>query len=303
MNRHRTRVAAVAAVGLLLAASSAEADWREAHPVLNMSNISSENEADRLKRYAPVQAYFEEALGVEVRLHNATDYASTIEAMRAERVEFSRMGPAAYARATQVMPDGVEPVALHMDETGGGGYHSAIIVRADSPHRSLEDLEDVRFAFTDPNSASGYQMLSYFLRQAGVRPDAFFASTDFSGSHENSVMAVLNGTFDAAGTWYTNDERSNFRRMAQKGLIEPGQLRVVWKSPLIPSSPWVVRTDLPDDMREAIRAAILDMPEKGPEAWRSLTDGMSAGMMPVTHEMYEGVVEATLENLRERRGG
>jgi phosphonate transport system substrate-binding protein len=61
----------------------------------------------------------------------------------------------------------------------------------------------------------------YFLTEAGYDPDEFFGSTAFSGSHENSVIALLNDTFDVAATWWRSEERSNPQRMESKGMIEP----------------------------------------------------------------------------------
>lgn len=298
------RFAASGLAALLLAAVSApalSADWREQHPVVHLSNISSENETDRMERYTPVVAYFEQALGVKVELHNATDYASTIEAMRAKRVEFSRMGPAAYAKADEIMGDDVQPVALMQNADGTGGYHSVVVVRADSPFTSLADLRGKTFAWADPNSASGYQMPNYFLRKEGIDLATFFSRSEFSGSHENSIIALVNGTFDGAATWYRNDEHSNFGRMIQKGMIPEGSVRVIYKSPLIPNSPWVIRTNIPEPMFDAIRQAILAMPEEGKEAFATLTSGNSAGMMEVDRTMYEDVVAAVRDNLRQRR--
>lgn len=292
----------LALTAIAFAASPAlSQDWRAEYPVIEMSNISSENETDRMKRYESVVTYFEEELGVQVELHNATDYASTIEAMRAKRVEFSRMGPAAFAKADEIMGDDVQPVALQLSPDGTPGYHSVVVARTDSPYQTINDLAGKSFAWADPNSASGYQMPNYFLRKEGIDVANFFSRTEFTGSHENSIIALVNGTFDGAATWYRTDENSNFGRMMQKGMIEEGTVRVIYKSPLIPSSPWVIRTNIPEQMFVDIRQSILDMPEKAPEAFEALTDGNSSGMMEVDREMYTDVVQAVRENLQQRR--
>lgn len=275
--------------------------WQKKFPKLTLGVITSENEADRAERYKPVRAYLEKALGVEINWRSATDYAGVIEAMKSGKIEIARFGPASYAQAWIVTNGQVEPLVGDLDENGDFGYHSAVIVKSDSPYKSIDDLKGKKMAFADPNSTSGYLAPSYFLAEAGYEPDTFFGSTSFSGSHENSVMALLNGTFDAAATWWNSETRSNPNRMEEKGMIEPGQWRVIWKSPRLPSSPWAVRSDLPQDMRDDIRETLLKMKTKSPEAWEALTDGKASDFRLVSHSDYEAIVRMIESNLKKRK--
>jgi phosphonate transport system substrate-binding protein len=114
-------------------------------------------------------------------------------------------------------------------------------------------------------------------------------------------MALLNGTFDCAATWWRSETRSNPKRMEEKGMIKPGQWRVIWKSPRLPSSPWAVHTDLPQAMRDDIRNALYNMKKDGPDAWQALTDGKASGYRLVTHKDYEAIVRMIEYNLKKRR--
>jgi ABC-type phosphate/phosphonate transport system substrate-binding protein len=107
----------------------------------------------------------------------------------------------------------------------------------------------------------------------------------------------------AAATWWNNESRSNMLRMEEKGMIKPGQWRIVWKSPLLPSSPWAIPTSLPEEMREDIRSALYNMPKNGPEAWQALTDGKAGGLKLVTHKDYESIVRMIQANLIARKSG
>ncbi len=50
-------------------------------------------------------------------------------------------------------------------------------------------------------AAGAYDALSAkLIGEAGFDADKFFGTTAFSGSHENSVIALLNGTFAGAAT-------------------------------------------------------------------------------------------------------
>ena len=146
-------------------------------------------------------------------------------------------------------------------------------------------------------------MPNYFLRKERIVPEQFFGRTGFAGNHENAILAVLNGTYDAAATWYRNEQRSNFQRMQDKGMIPPGALRVVWMSPPLPVSPYTLLKSLPDPMKGEIKRAMLAFPEKAPDAWKALTDGKAKGLAPVTHEHYVEIIELIKENERLRRAG
>ena len=300
---HTLRTVVLGTAAIVLTAGPAAADWREQFPELEMGIITSENEADRLARYEPIVAYFEEALGVPVTIRNATDYAGVIEALNAETIQIARFGPASYAQAWIVMNGSVTPLVGEVALDGTFGYHSVIVVPTDSPFQSIEDLEGQSLAFADPNSTSGFQAPSYFLREEGIIADEYFSETGFSGSHENSVMAILDGTYDAAATWWRDEERSNFRRMAEKDMIPEGAVRVIWQSPKLPASPWAVHADLPEDLQSDVRQALLNMRTADPVAFESLTDGQAGGLIEVDHEAYEPIVRMIQFNQRERRSG
>ncbi len=285
---------------LLPAAAKAQGDWRGQYRELRMSLISSENERDALVRYEAFSAYMQRTLGVPFRVFRATDYAGAVEALRSNQVEFSRLGPASYALARKVMGERVTAIARDRDATGAEGYYSVIVVKADSPVRSLADLRGRSLAWADPNSTSGFAFPNYFLRKEGVEIERFFSRTGFAGNHETGVLAVINGSYDAAATHWTNEQRGNVPRMVEKGMIPAGAVRNVWQSPLIPNSPFVTRTDLPQALQEAFREALLTMHERDPAALRALAS-TTPRLAPARHEDYLDVIAVTEENEARRR--
>jgi phosphonate transport system substrate-binding protein len=297
---HRRTAIALVALAALATIPNAHADYKAEFKELRFAITSGENEKDAMARFDTFRAYLTQRLGLPVTITRGTDYAAVVEALRARKVEFARMGPAAYARAVQVMGSDVMPVAKDMDLDGNVGYHSIIVVPIDSPYRTVADLKGKSLAFADPNSGSGFMAPTYFLTKQGMTPSQFFAKTGFAGNHEQGVMAVLNGTYDAAATWWNNETRSNVLRMEEKKMIPAGRTRIVWTSPMIPNSPWVARK-LPDDLIAAYRAAVLDMPTLAPEVWKALTDGLMMKPVPATHQEYEDAVRMIEENSRNRR--
>jgi phosphonate transport system substrate-binding protein len=70
----------------------------------------------------------------------------------------------------------------------------------------------------------------------------------------------------------------------------------------MPSSPWAVRKDLPEELKLKLQAAILAMEEEDPVAFKSLTDGREGGFRPIKHEVFEPIIEMIQQNQRERWG-
>jgi phosphonate transport system substrate-binding protein len=296
----RAFAAAIFAASLISPALAA--DWREQFPELNIGIASGENEADSIARNQGYAAYLSKKLGVPVHVVRGTDYAAVIEAMRAGQVQFATIGPANYALAHKVMGDLVAPIAVSQDKEGALGYYSVIAVRADSPYQKLEDIKGKSFAFADPNSTSGYAVPSYYLSTVlGTTADDYFSDVAFSGGHEQSVIALVNGTFEAVATHQTNEHSGNIPRMVQKGMIPAGSTRIIWTSPLIPNSPVVMRTDLPEELKKAFTDAVFAFPTEDPKAFEELTSGNSKGYAPAKHEDYLDVIAITEYNAQQRK--
>ncbi|MEM8949545.1 MAG: phosphate/phosphite/phosphonate ABC transporter substrate-binding protein [Pseudomonadota bacterium] len=169
------------AIGLLLATGStvASADWKEDVPVIRIGILGGENEADRLKNYACFAEIIEGDFGVPVELYPAADYAGVMQGLISDNLEVASLGSSAYAGIYLQDPEAVEPLVTTKQVDGSLGYYSVMMVRADSPYQSIDDLEGKNLAFADPNSTSGYLVPSAELKLKGYDPEAFFGSAGF----------------------------------------------------------------------------------------------------------------------------
>ena len=302
MNTFMRRTLAAIAMAAAIISPALAQDWRQQFPELNIGISSGENEADAIARNQGYAAYLSKKLGVPVKVVRGTDYAAVVEALRAGQVQFASIGPANDALAHKVMGDLITPVAVQRDKEGALGYYSVIAVRADSTYQTIEDIKGKSFAFADPNSTSGYAQPSYYLSTVlGTSADEYFGEVAFSGGHEQSVIALVNGTFEAVATHQTNDHSGNIPRMTEKGMIPAGATRIIWTSPLIPNSPVVMRTDLPEELKKAFTDAIFAFPQEDPKAFEELTSGNSKGYAPAKHEDYLDVIAITEYNAEQRR--
>jgi phosphonate transport system substrate-binding protein len=295
-------LALVAVVTASLAGLAGAQDWKSKVTVVGFSSVSVENQAATQARFKEVAAVFKEKTGVEMRIYTANDYAGTVQALTGGQIHMAQLGGSAYASAWIDSNGNVEPLVANKETDGTLGYHSILIVKADSKARRLEDLEGKTLAWADPNSTSGYLIPLVSLRQVGIEPEKFFGRTLFSGGHEQSVLGVINGQFDAAFTWSSKGHNAGqIRAMIDRGILRLDQFRVVWESPLIPNPLIIVRKDMPADMKQALRDFWVDLVKTHPQLAEAAARGKTAGFVPVTHAMYQPVLEAALEVRRSRK--
>jgi phosphonate transport system substrate-binding protein len=213
--------------------------------------IPTEGGADILKRFQPLIEHLQKTLGIKVEGFSASDYAGIITAMTHKHIDFAYFGPKSYTDAADKA--GAQAVALEMDKKRQPGYHGVIITKKDSGLKTIEQAKGKTFAFTDPNSTSGFLVPNIlFARDLKVKPENFFQKVSFSGSHGASILAVKNGSIAVAAT-----NNIDLDRMAEKGQASWDDFNVIWRSDLIPGSPMCVRKDLPESLKAAFAGALL----------------------------------------------
>jgi phosphonate transport system substrate-binding protein len=293
----------LALLALLIAASPTFAqEWKKKVSVVGFGSVSTENQAATQSRYKEVAAAFRDKTGVEMRIFTANDYAGTIQALTGGQIHMAQLGGSGYASAWIDSNGNVEPLVMNQEVDGSLGYHSILIVKADSPYHKLEDLKGKTLAWADPNSTSGYLIPLVTLRAAGIEPEKHFGKTLFSGGHEQSVLGVINGQFDSAFTWSSKGHNAGqIRAMLDRGLLKVDQFRVVWESPPIPNPLIMVRKDMPEDMKKDLREFWIDLQRTHPHLAEAAARGKTAGFVPATHEMYRPVLDAALEVRRLRK--
>jgi phosphonate transport system substrate-binding protein len=221
---------------------------------INFGIISTESQQNLKPKWEPFLADMAKATGLEIKPFFASDYSGVIEGMRFGKVQLAWYGNKSAMEA--VDRAGGEVFAQTVSADGNPGYWSLILAPKDSPLNSVEDLlkcdKSLNFGLGDPNSTSGYLVpMTFVFAAEGVDPKNCFKNVT-NANHETNAMAVANGQVDAA----TN----NTENMA---IIERNQpaafakIKVLWKSPLIPSDPLVWKADLSDENKTRIKEFIL----------------------------------------------
>src|SRR6202047_646000 len=213
------RIVLAGAAALAFTASASAEDWKAKYPEITFAVIPAENGSGVLERYTPFVNYLSKELGIKVNLRVANDYAAVIEGQRAGNIHIGYYGPASFARA-RVTGVKTDAFVIDVNSDGSKGYYSVFYVLAKSPYQKLEDLKGKNIGLVDPNSTSGYNMPLYALDKRGISPDSFFAKTQVTGSHENAVLALAQGTVDVAANWWNADDDSNLTRMLNKRMLK-----------------------------------------------------------------------------------
>ena len=284
---------------------------KQAFPELVFAVIPAENASGVTDRYAPFVAYASRQLGTKVTLRVANDYAALIEGQRAGNIHIGYYGPASFARA---LLTGVKATAFVIDVNSDGskGYYSVFYVKADSPFKTIQDLKGQALGLVDPNSTSGYNMPLFTLNKLGINAEQFFGKVLVTGSHENAVLALQQGTVQAAANFWNAPDDSNLTRMLNKGMVKRADgkpamvddFRIVLKSDLIINGPTAYLDALPDELKAAIRTTWLDAAKNDKAAFDRLSDGKNQPFQATDNAAYGDTVKLItfVDRLRKQNG-
>lgn len=141
------------------------------------------------RRLTPLTQYLSKELGRPVSLKLAQDMPGAIKDVADGHVDLAYLTPVAYLKAHAMGQ--VRLVAKTITD-GKGSFKLMIVVRADSPIKTIADLRGKKFAFGDRAAL----LQRAVVVGAGIKLSSF-KSYDFLGHYDNIVRAVLHGEYDA----------------------------------------------------------------------------------------------------------
>ena len=186
--------------------------------------------------FKPFTTYLSKCLDKKVVFYQVQSNAAEIEAMRSGRLHVGGFstGPTAFA----VNLAGAVPFAVKGDAKEFQGYNLIVIVKASSPYQKLADLKGKKVAHTSPSSNSGHLAPLALFPGEGLAPDKDYKPV-FSGKHDQSVMGVNSGDYDAAAV-----ASDVFHRMAERGQVKESDFRIIYRSQKFPTSSFAYAHDL-----------------------------------------------------------
>ncbi|PXV61625.1 phosphonate transport system substrate-binding protein [Dyella jiangningensis] len=205
--------------------------------------------AESREQWRPLLEDLERRLGHPVTTVSVSSYAGLSGAIGEQRVDMAFLSGRLAIEAVEHQH--MRVVAQFVRSDGAKGNVAMLIVRADGPIRSLKDLLAKpgrwRYARGETLSVTGYVAPeAEVFAPNGLNSDTFFASVRV-GNHQNNALAVSNGEVDVATC--NNPDLDLFQRNFPS---EATQLRVIWRSTLIPSGVLVVREGMPEPLRHQL---------------------------------------------------
>jgi len=236
------------------------------------------------------KAYLEFKIGQPIVFVQRDTYRGIVNNLLTERLDFAWICGYPYTAHRQKLRLTAVPIYK-----GKPLYQAYLIVpKRDTSTRSILDLKGHVFAYTDPDSNSGFLVPKYQLLMANQDPNTFFRKTFISAGHHNAIEAVSTGLANGAYVdGYVWDSMTRFR----PDITD--QTRVVSKSSSFGFPPIVAGPSVSPEILHRLQNTLKNMHED-PSALSILNrlniDGFGAGQ-PSDYETINKMA-AALGNLR-----
>lgn len=261
---------------------TAQADWRDPR-ILVFAYTPVEDPALYARVWDDFIQHLSEATGKEIRFFPVQSNAAQLEAMRAGRLHIAGFNTGSTPVAVNC--SGFVPFAMMAGNAGQYGYEMELITPPDSPIQSPEDLRGQKLAFTSPTSNSGYKApVSILEGEFNLRADVDYETT-YSGSHDNSILGVVNGDYPAAAV-----ANEVLRRMEGRGVVDPEQYRMVYRSQTFPTTAYGVAHDLEPSLMKKIRDAFFDYNWEGTALAAEFADAGMSQFIPVSYQQHWSLI-------------
>ena len=230
---------------------SEKSKWPEK---LVMGFLPNEDSDEGLKGSGKIlQNEMSEYLGIPVEIVIAEDYNAVIEAMRNNKAQLASFGPFSYIIAHERSSAEAIVVMAKEGKKENAFYNSYLVTHPSTGIETIEDIKGKSMAFVDPASTSGNLVpRSIMVAKFGITPEEIdtklFSSVQFAGNHQNSILAAANKSVEVAAV-----DSSTYDRSIDKDVVKQENIKIIFKSDPIPSSPIAVRSDLPQDLKDKIK--------------------------------------------------
>ena len=167
---------------LSLSASAAE-------PEIRLGSVAMDIPTEMHRRLTPLTHYLSETLNRPVSLKLAKNMQEAIKDVAESTVEIAYLTPVAYIKSQKL---GQTRLVVKTVTNGQGSFKLMIVVKDDSPIKTVNDLKGKSFAFGD----SAALLQRAVVVGSGIKLESL-GSYKFLGHYDNIVRAVMHGEFDA----------------------------------------------------------------------------------------------------------
>jgi phosphonate transport system substrate-binding protein len=239
--------------GLVLLAACGSGNEQRAS--LAISAIPDQDPEKLNRLYPMVATLFADATGLEVTYRPVADYTAVVRAFEIGDVHLAWMGGLTGVQARSRVR-GAKAIAQRDIDAD---FHSLFIAHKTSGLEPFDDVDGVRalaghtFTFGSETSTSGRLMPHYYLRQGGLDEADLEGKPGFSGSHDATIEAVANGSFEAGAV-----NEQVWKSTQDAGKVDLGDVVVLWRTPGYADYHWLARPDLDDTFGAGTTRSITD---------------------------------------------
>ena len=236
--------------------------------------LSHRGDQATLQMWSATADYLSENLPNYRFMIQPLDFDEVNPAVESGSVDFILVNPGIYVNLE--VRYRVSRIATLSNRRGGTPYNifgGVIFTRADRHDiNSLLDLRGKSFLAVDETSLGGYQMAWRELKRKEIDPVTDFKPLGFGGTHDQVVMAVREGTVDAATV-----RTDILERMTDDGVIKAGEFKILnpqqdrefpfaHSTSLYPEWPFSKVSHTSRTLAQQVAVALLSMPTDHPAA-------------------------------------
>jgi phosphonate transport system substrate-binding protein len=234
--------------------------------------------------FKPFTDHLTKCVGKRIVYYPVQSNAAEIEAMRSGRLHFAGFstGPTGFA----VNLAGAVPFAAKGLGAEVRGYNLVAVVKASSSFQKLSDLKGKKVAHASPSSNSGNLAPRVLFPEHGLKADEDYKPV-MSGGHDKSILGVGTGDYDMAAV-----ASDVFERMITRGTIKGDEFRVIYRSPIFPTSSFAHANDLKPELAAKLRQCFYDF-RFSPEMTKEFNG--DDRFLPITYQKDWAVVRDVAE--------
>ena len=197
--------------------------------------------------FEPIFKAVSASSGLHFLIQVGQSYSAVVEAMVGGRVDIAFFGPVTYHQART---RGAAELLAVAETDGSSVYYAGIFCRKESGWTDIRDLQGRSVAFGDINSTSSFHYPVAMLLEADIDPARDLTSVYITGSHTNSLQALVAGRVDVACA-----ALESYAKAIRSGKIGPDEIQLVVKSDPIPYPPLAMAPRLPSRIKVQLKDA------------------------------------------------
>ena len=247
------------------------------------------SEQETLDRFVPFTRYLSEKLGVafEPVAIDTINFMKEIDSL-----DFTHTNSLLYIMLQRF--HGVDILAAEKKGSLAHLSQGVIIVKKDSPIKTISDLKGKTMIFGPSLAPTGFMSQIDLLQQNSIDPEedlAFYTIPSGSFKHEKVAYGVLFDKYDAGALPIDDIEV-----MAAAGRIDPEEFRIIDKGEPIPYCNFGVTQKVDDAFAKKFKKAVLDLTdddtvEVDGEKVKVLKTALVDGYVDITDEDFNSVRE------------